>query len=256
MQRNLITLDNNYITSRLDQVRLVFIKIQSKKLFQDKTFSFFLYILVIKVNQENNLEIPLTSIGNVFRTKEELYTLFQNHIGYYLPPLNKTPVQFLKDVLVGKKILLKQKEVETTGKIPRFEEFRVKHIWELTKVRQDLMLYFPDILPSSNRLPDRAYLLNVLNTLEEDLITKSFSESMMKRREQSIKEREKDNNIRTIEIKPEILEKILGSQQESKRKGRILSMIQKKLAPKPRKARKKKFTCSFSSDFKLNFSSC
>jgi hypothetical protein len=52
----------------------------------------------------------------------------------------------------------------------------------------------------------------------------------MRRREQNIKERE-NTNIRTLEIEPEILEKILGSQQESKRKGKILIMIQKKLAP-------------------------
>ena len=82
------------------------------------------------VDQGKKFEVPLNSIANIFRTKVELYTLLQNHGGYYLPSLEKTPCQFLRDFLVGKKLLLKLKDVKTKGKIPRFELLRVKKICE------------------------------------------------------------------------------------------------------------------------------
>jgi hypothetical protein len=48
---------------------------------------------------------------NLVRTKRELYNLFRQEGGYYLPSISKkTPLQFLKDVLIGKKELLKTEE--------------------------------------------------------------------------------------------------------------------------------------------------
>lgn len=52
-----------------------------------------------------------------------------------------------------------------TGKIPHFEEFRVKSIRELVKNKPDFKAYFPDIGPNSKCLPDRDYLLNVFKHL-------------------------------------------------------------------------------------------
>ena len=95
----------------------------------------------------------MNSIGNIFRSKAELYTLLQNYGGFYLPPLEKTSCIFLKDVLVGKKLLLKVKAVEPTGKIPQLEEFRVKNLWELFKERPDFKVYFPDINPQFKQSP-------------------------------------------------------------------------------------------------------
>ena len=192
----------------------------------------------------------MNSIANVFRTKEELYTLLQNHGGYYLPPLVKTPCQFLRDFLVGKKLLLKLKDVETTGKIPRFEEFGVKNIWDLVKDKLDFKPYFPDIPAGSKNLPDRDYLLNVVNTLEADLITTIFAESMKKRQELNFKERETD---RVMEIKPELFELIMNSDQRSSKKGKLLNIIQKKSVGKIKKPKKKKFTALVNKSFKLEF---
>jgi hypothetical protein len=56
---------------------------------------------------------------------------------------------------VGKKLLIKLKDVDMIGKIPHFEEFRVKSIWELVKNKPDFKAYFPDIDTNSKSLPDR-----------------------------------------------------------------------------------------------------
>ncbi len=56
---------------------------------------------------------------------------------------------------MGKKLLIKLKDVDMIGKIPHFEEFRVKSIWELVKNKPDFKAYFPDIDTNSKSLPDR-----------------------------------------------------------------------------------------------------
>ena len=49
---------------------------------------------------------------NLVRTKQELYNLFRQEGGFYLPSIRKTPLQFLKDVLIGKKDLLKTEAID------------------------------------------------------------------------------------------------------------------------------------------------
>jgi hypothetical protein len=57
----------------------------------------------------------------LFRTKGELYNIFLEEGEYFLPPIPKTQIQFLKDVLVGKKVLLKRSDVNRLeDKIPLF----------------------------------------------------------------------------------------------------------------------------------------
>jgi hypothetical protein len=66
---------------------------------------------IIIVPKTKNTLIPLKNLKNLVRTKQELYNLFKQEGGYYLPPISKTPLQFLKDVLIGKKELLKTEEI-------------------------------------------------------------------------------------------------------------------------------------------------
>ncbi len=93
--------------------------------------------------------------------KRSSKNLLKNHRGYYLPPLDKPTCQYLRDFLVGKKLLLKLKDVDVTVKIHYFEEFRARNIWQLVKDKPDFKAHFPDIGHNSKSLPDRDYLLNI-----------------------------------------------------------------------------------------------
>jgi hypothetical protein len=92
--------------------------------------------------------------------------------------------------------------------------------------------------------------LNVLNTLEGDLITKLLAKSLTRRQELNYKERETE---RVIEIKPELAEPIMNSEQRSSKKGKLLNIIQKNAAGKIRKPKEKKFISSINHNFKLEF---
>ena len=80
--------------------------------------------------------------------------------------LNK---DFIKLVLVEKKQLLSLSEVKHVH-IPRYEELSVKKLWPLMHNVKDFMVYMPD--PSAeDRLPDRQYFWNVLNTVNSDYVS-------------------------------------------------------------------------------------
>ena len=85
----------------------------------------------------------------LFRTKEELYNIFLEEGEYYLPPIGKRTIQFLEDVLVGKKVLRKR------GDVNRLED-KIKKIWQIVKSRSDLLVRFPDY--QGNVLPDKLFL--------------------------------------------------------------------------------------------------
>ena len=73
--------------------------------------------------------------------------------GFYLPPIPKTPVSFLRDVLKGdKKLILKKDLCEVDLKIPRFSELSVKNFWNLIKERPELNMFFPDY--TEKQLPE------------------------------------------------------------------------------------------------------
>ena len=80
--------------------------------------------------------------------------------------LNK---DFIKLVLVEKKKLLSLSKVKHVH-VPKYEELSVKKLWPLMHNVEDFMVYMPD--PSAeDKLPDRQYFWNVLNTVNSDYVS-------------------------------------------------------------------------------------
>ena len=48
--------------------------------------------------------------------------------------------------------------------VPRYKEINTKTIWEQAKTKPNILTYFPDF--NQNRLPQKQYLFNVINTVE------------------------------------------------------------------------------------------
>ena len=61
----------------------------------------------------------------------------------YCPSLRELTSEFAKDILAGKKFLLKQNEVKRVGQIPNFQEFSTKRIWNSVKDDNLIKKYFP-----------------------------------------------------------------------------------------------------------------
>lgn len=84
----------------------------------------------------------------------------------YLPPdcmLNK---DFLRQVLIEEKKLLKLSDVKFI-EVPKFDELSVQKLFPLFEVDANMKVYFPDRLPKG-RNPDRSYFFNVMNTMHPE----------------------------------------------------------------------------------------
>ena len=64
----------------------------------------------------------------------------------------------LKDVLAGKKQLLKKAEIRTI-QVPHYDELSVKSIWPQFKKYETMASYFPDKFPMGKG-PPRDYFFN------------------------------------------------------------------------------------------------
>ena len=75
---------------------------------------------------------------------------------------------FLKDVLAGKKQLLKKSEVKTI-EVPHYDEVSVKALYPEFKKDAKMMSFFPDQYPK-NKGPPREYFFNILNTIHPEYL--------------------------------------------------------------------------------------
>jgi primosomal protein N' len=198
---------------------------------------FFTHFLVIKFDSNTNSAlVPISSVKDLFSTKEELYNLLKEEGGYYLPPLKKTPFNFLKDVLADRKKLILKKDICLADEnIPRYKELSAKYFWPLIKERKDLLIYFPDY--PEKVYPDKIYTFNILNT--EDKIK---FDSLLQQSKNIRKELDNEDLIeeeKVFEMNPKYISVFLKSDKKSKKKGKLATLVKK--ISKPIKPRKKRF---------------
>ena len=70
---------------------------------------------------------------------------------------------FLKDVIQGKKKLLKMSDVKFVN-VPAFDEIGVKYLYQAVIKRDGMAVYFPDKFPKNTQC-EKAYFYNVWNTI-------------------------------------------------------------------------------------------
>lgn len=80
-----------------------------------------------------------------------------------MPPEKMCSLSFLKDVMVGKKSLMKIDKVMRIPKIPRIPEIKAEEIWEELKKETEITKYFPQVYVESDRVPNRDYMFSVFS---------------------------------------------------------------------------------------------
>ena len=93
----------------------------------------------------------------------------------YLPPEYMMNKDFLKEVFAEDKALLRLNQVSRIN-VPLYDELSVCNIWPMIKSDEKLMLYFPTKM-AKNRLPDREYMFNILNTFQPAYLQTLISHS-------------------------------------------------------------------------------
>ena len=87
---------------------------------------------------------------------------------YYVPPKIMVNKDFLRQILAEDKQFMPMSEVKIIN-VPKYDEVSVKNLWPHCNGIPELMVYFPDKLPK-NRLPDREFFFNILNSLNPSYV--------------------------------------------------------------------------------------
>ena len=85
-----------------------------------------------------------------------------------MPPYDMINKGWLKDILAGKKKLLKLRQVKLIS-VPKFDEVSVKNLYEKLLDLEGMSAYFPDKF-AKGRSCDREYMFNIANSLHEDVV--------------------------------------------------------------------------------------
>ena len=132
-------------------------------------------------------------------------------VEYHLPPYEKWPIHFLREVLSGEKTvrcstkLLKviKKDQVRYLEVPRYKELSVAGVWDLVRAVPDLTKNFPNLQP--NQLPDRDYMFSILATHRYEVLHNMIQNA---RKNRSIKAPESDGEL--IHISKKIYDEIKG----------------------------------------------
>ena len=73
--------------------------------------------------------------------------------GYFVPSMRDLTCKFCRDVLAGKKKLLKAVNVKWVEQVPNWKEFTTRSVWNNVKGNKKMTIYFPDY--GAKRLPER-----------------------------------------------------------------------------------------------------
>jgi hypothetical protein len=93
-------------------------------------------------------------------------------VGYLLPSLKATRLQFLQDILHQDKKALLAKNVPAR-RIPHWPQLAVKLIYpQIIEMRPQIKEYLPDISgKGEDRYPERDFFYRVVNSLYPDIVT-------------------------------------------------------------------------------------
>jgi len=91
-------------------------------------------------------------------------------VGVFLPSLQGTSLDFMRDILKESKLHLKTREVVHID-VPRYPEISVKNMFEDAMKDEVLAKYLPSRRQLSNKLPERGFFFGVLATLRRQYMT-------------------------------------------------------------------------------------
>jgi hypothetical protein len=105
-------------------------------------------------------------------------------VGIFLPTIQRTSLDFLRDILKEEKWHLKQKDVIHL-EVPHYSELSVKSLYSDALADDTLKMYLPSKKQVSNKLPEREFFFGVIGTLKKLWLTEVIRVANEKRNKAS-----------------------------------------------------------------------
>ena len=171
---------------------------------------------------ERAIDFTINDLAAKCRRKSELYHILATEGGIYLPPVQDSTQNYLRDVLRGKKYYINCKDVNMIH-VPQYKGLRVREIIDFAHKMIHIYKYLPKY--EYNKEPNRAWLCNVVNSLIPEKF-KVFIADKVKERKQSLIQ---SKNL-CVNVKQKFLNLFQNSQAVSLSKGKsnFLARLPKK----------------------------
>lgn len=120
--------------------------------------------------QSEKVHIAAGSLRNTFKSKEiankipsveHFMYLYSTEGQYYLPPKQMLTWSYIKQILIGEKLLIKFDSIQGQMILPKARGVRVADLFEKLENDLELMKYFPDMSP--DRVIPREYFFTVMS---------------------------------------------------------------------------------------------
>jgi len=181
----------------------------------------------------NTQRVPVYELARVARSKRELYFLLVVEADLFLPKMETIDYWFLKQVLSGEKKALKNTEVKVKD-LPKLKNIKVEDLYQYSLSVDTIRPFMPDY--RNGKLPERRFLISVLNTLDKDFIDLLYKKCV---EEKVSRLKAKDTEI--VEIDKEIYKAIASSSQiTTHNTAREVFLLKKRVREEQQKTKLKK----------------
>ena len=167
-----------------------------------------------------NKQITLNDISLKTKSKREVYLVLTVEGGLYLPPIMDSNKDYLQGIMNGTKKFLYSKDVSVI-KLPQIKSLSIKEILVFAKEHTNIEDYLPKY--KCNKLPNRDWLINVINSIGNLEFKKFIQKTLINREEQIMYS--KRLNITAI---PEIAKIFAASNNVSYSNGRTHFLMRAK----------------------------
>ena len=119
--------------------------------------------LPVRTNYHTKVsQVVASDLRNFVKSKEDLYVILTIEGQLHLPPYDECTMDFMRDILSGKKKVLTNRELCPVT-VPRYKEFNAGNLQKAALTDAELKVYLPDT--KDTKVINRRFLFNVSRLL-------------------------------------------------------------------------------------------
>lgn len=175
------------------------------------------------LKKESPVTVDIKSLVDITASKSAMYRALAyygkcsmkqrnydvNHLGQlFLPPKHMCTIEFLKQILQGKKSYFLNHDVPYVY-VQKLERLTIKNVMEKVYDVPEVRQYLPDYPEHADRYMNRDFLFSIVNRIDSSFFRRVTSEIGARRKEKKAEEKPQ-----TLEIQPDLLRILKEAQQE------------------------------------------
>ena len=127
-----------------------------------------------------DVDFNVNNLGSKCRSKQELYSVLTMEGGIYLLPIQDATQSYLRDIMIGRKLFVKCKDVKVIH-VAHYKGLRVRDVLSFANSKINIATYLPDY--DYNKEPNRVWLWNLVNSLLHEEFKSTLKRRWRKRKE-------------------------------------------------------------------------